>query len=126
MEMIETYDLSYWKGQVIKICSKIDEKILKTTEESRSSISSDSLKLLRDLVDHVSVCCLLHTSDKFYETQYEYIKNGMHFINANAQFELLSSFHKQLEASVSHYVLFGDQAERLMLKYLDKLVKLKI
>lgn len=126
MEMIGTYNLSYWKGQVIKICSEIDEKMLKITEDSRSSISSDSLKLLRDLVDHVSVCCLLRTSDKSYETQYEYIKNGIRFINTNGQFALLSSFHKQLEASVSHYALFGDQAERLMLKYLDKLVKLKV
>lgn len=125
MRMVETYDLNYWKSQVIQICSKIDEKLLMTREESRGSISSDALKCLRDLVDHISACCLLQSENKFYQTQYEYIQNGIRFINKNPKFGFLSSFHKQLEASVSHYTLLGDQAERLMLKYLDKLVILK-
>lgn len=123
--MVETYDLSYWKEQVTKICSRIDEKIPKIHKESRGSISSDLLKNLRDLTEHISVCCFLQSNNKLYETQYEYIQNGIRFINRNPRFGFLSSFHKQLEASVSHYTLLDDQAERLMLKYLDKLVILK-
>ncbi len=123
--MIKAYDLNYWLNEVEKICGEIDKKIEKYPSESRDSISSDLLKHLRDLVEHMAVCCYLKYSREEQQKQYDYIEKGMNFIKGKNKFLCLYNFHSELQASVSHYSLYGDSAERLMLKYITDLVRIK-
>lgn len=124
--MIKAYDLNYWFSEVDNICRDIDKKIREYPLESRDSISSDTLKHLRDLVEHVAVCCFLKDSnEKNQKQQYDYIEKGMDYIKGKSKFSSLYNFHEELRASVSHYSLYGDSAERMMLKYLTNLVSLK-
>ena len=125
MEMIKTYDLNYWQSEVESICSEIDKKIEKYPTESRDSISSDLLKRLRDLVEHISVCCFLKYNQEEQKQQYDYIEKGIGFIKGKSKFFCLYNFYEELRASVSHYSIYGDAAERMMLKYLTNLVELK-
>lgn len=124
--MITEFNKTYWKEKFIEICEKLDSDFSKFPNEDRDALSSTILKRLRDLVNAVSTYFYLEKNkDKFFPTQYEYIQAGISFIKENSKFNWLRAFYKRLEVSVSHYSPLGEQAERLMLSYLDCLFHLK-
>jgi energy-coupling factor transporter ATP-binding protein EcfA2 len=87
-------------------------------------LSQNLLAQLRNLVEGVAVRLQLGTSDAEYD--YPAIGLGMAFVKSRGQYSFLSKFHKMLEASASHYTMDGDGSERLMLKYYEYLLRLRI
>lgn len=123
--MINEFDLDYWLNNLEILCTEFDKKIREITSKTRKSISADLLKRLRDLVEHTAVCCFLKYSSDVPKLEYNCIKKAISFIKGNGKYSCLYNFYEELEVSVSHYSLFGDPAERLMIKYLQELVFLK-
>lgn len=57
---------------------------------------------------------------------YQDIKDGLTNIQSQGRYKDLRKFHSFLQMSVSHYIVSEDSSERLMLKYYEYLLKLKI
>jgi energy-coupling factor transporter ATP-binding protein EcfA2 len=105
----------------------IDEAICQNIASltyQRGLLSQNLLAQLRNLVEGVAVRLQLGTSDAEYD--YPAIGLGMAFVKSRGQYSFLSKFHKMLEASASHYTMDGDGSERLMLKYYEYLLRLRI
>lgn len=105
----------------------IDEAIcqnIASLTDQRGLLSQNLLAQLRNLVEGVAVRLQLGTSDAEYD--YPAIGLGMAFVKSRGQYSFLSKFHKMLEASASHYTMDGDGSERLMLKYYEYLLRLRI
>ena len=92
--------------------------------DQRDLLSQNVLAQLRNLVEGVAVRLQLGSADAEYN--YPAIGLGLAFVKAKGQYSFLSRFHKLLEASASHYTLDGDASERLMLKYYEYLLRIRI
>ena len=90
----------------------------------RDLLSQNVLAQLRNLVEAVAVRLQLGSAEAEYN--YPAIGLGLAFVKAKGQYSFLSRFHKLLEASASHYTLDGDASERLMLKYYEYLLRIRI
>ncbi|MGP7960688.1 ATP-dependent DNA helicase [Sanguibacter sp. A247] len=90
----------------------------------RDLLSQNVLAQLRNLVEGVAVRLQLGSSDAEYN--YPAIGQGLAFIKGKGQYSFLSRFHKFLEASASHYTMDGDASERLMLKYYEYLLRIRM
>lgn len=105
----------------------IDEAIcqnIASLTDQRGLLSQNLLAQLRNLVEGVAVRLQVGTSDAAYD--YPAVGLGMAFVKRMGQYSFLSKFHKMLEASASHYTMDGDGSERLMLKYYEYLLRLRI
>jgi hypothetical protein len=91
------------------------------TEESRGALSQDILKNLRDFVEAISVkaCGEIEYSYTIFQSK---AKN--HTL-VNAKLKFLSTFHRYLQQTVSHYLPDEENSERLMLKYYEYLLRIK-
>ena len=92
--------------------------------DQRDLLSQNVLAQLRNLVEGVAARLQFGTSDAEYN--YPAIGLGLVFIKGKGQYSFLSRFHKLLEASASHYTMDGDASERLMLKYYEYLLRIRI
>jgi len=115
--------------------SKIDDKILeidkvicanirKFDASERGLLSQNLLSQLRNFIDHISL--KIYGSGKDIENTYTNIKKAEIFIKTRGNFRFLSKFHKLLQISVSHYTLDAGNSERLMLKYYEYLLQIKL
>ena len=58
---------------------------------------------------------------------YDTIRVACSYVKAlQGEYRFLSQFHKLLQISVSHYTLDPDSSERLMLKYYEYLLRIRI
>lgn len=101
------------------ICQNID-----SLTGQRGLLSRNILAQLRNLVEGVAVRLQAGSSDVEYD--YPAIGLGLAFVKGKGQYRFLGRFHKLLEASASHYTLDGDTSERLMLKYYEYLLRIRI
>lgn len=125
--MISDFDLEYWKTNIIEISKYLDEQFASFGEKSRISISVETIKRLRDLMDHIGAFIYL-SEDPNYKPKNEFdcIEKGKKYIRSNGtKYCLLDQFSKKLKISVSHYSPFDEGAERLMIGYIEYLVQLK-
>lgn len=91
---------------------------------SRGRMSDAILKHLRDLVEHIAV--KVYSEKKSVEIKYEVIKKSLDNLKTSDEFYFLRKFHSFLRQSASHYTQDVDGAERLMLKYYEYLLQIKI
>lgn len=104
-----------------------DAAICKNIElltDQRDLLSQNILAQLRNLVEGVAV--QLQSGSSYTEFDYEAIGLGLDYVKANGQYRFLRQFHDLLKASVSHYTVDGDNSERLMLKYYEYLLRLRM
>ena len=104
-----------------------DEAICQNIEsltDQRELLSQNVIAQLRNLVEGIAV--RLHSGSSHAEYNYPAIGLGLAYVKARGQFSFLSRFHKLLEASASHYTMDGDASERLMLKYYEYLLRIRI
>lgn len=92
--------------------------------DQRELLSKNVLAQLRNLVEGVAVRLQVGSADADYN--YQAIGLGLAFIKGKGQYRFLSRFHKLLEASASHYTMDGDSSERLMLKYYEYLLRIRM
>lgn len=109
---------------IIEICKAIDRNITELNcPEQRGLLFQNLLSYLRDLVEHVAV--LAQYGDPSREYFYDDIKPAIKYAGSKNGLRFLKSFHKQLQRSVSHYTRNEDVSERLMLKYLEQLFRIR-
>lgn len=123
--MIHEFNFQFWEKDVIDICDWIDATIKRYPAEERETVSTDAIKRLRDLINAVCVCCLLKNKPQTFKNQYDYVVQGLKYVEANKNYKFIYDFYKRSKISLSHYSPFGEEAERLMLRYCENLLHLK-
>ncbi|WP_206064928.1 hypothetical protein [Nocardioides sp. JQ2195] len=101
------------------VCSNIS-----TLANQRDLLSQNVLGQLRNLVEGVAV--LLHTASGDAEHDYAAIEAALAWVKANGRLNFVSKFHALLQPSTSHYTFDEDTSERLMLRYHEYLLRLRI
>lgn len=102
------------------ICRNIDR--FDTTD--RGLLSQNILSQLRNFVEHISL--IAYSNGQSIENSYENIEKANAFVKSRGNLKFLSKFHKLLQITSSHYTLNEENSERLMLKYYEYLLKIKI
>lgn len=107
----------------IKISSNAICKIIGNLKpDERGFFSQNILTKLRTFVEAIAV----KTSGEG-EYSYDIFKNKAEpYIYTRADLQFLRRFHKFLQQTVSHYLPDEERSERLMLKYYEYLLKIKI
>lgn len=91
----------------------------------RALMSLAVLAQLRNLVEGAAV--RIHTGGGDAEYDYDAIQAALAALgSAPKRVQFLHRFHKLLQESVSHYTMDGDTSERLMLKYYEYLIRLRL
>lgn len=121
--MIEHRDLEYWKGEILKYSSKVDEAFLNAKD--RIELTKNLLDGIRNFVS--SVECYVHKSIKkiSFASRYVEIDKSNSFCKETSNLNFLSKFYDNLNASVGHQNFFGEYAERLGIKYISQLILVK-
>ena len=117
-------------SNIIDKISIIDKNIFNNIEliskENRGFPSQNILSELRNLLEHINLFFYERDIAKDVAVTYENIQSANAFVREHGQFRLLSKFHKFLQIVTSHYTPTEENSERLMLKYYEYLLKLKI
>ena len=92
----------------------------------RGKLSKIILAQLRNLVD--SLFFMHYEKDNNVSLEYDWnsITKARDFCYSKAKFKLLYKFYDMLQVSTSHYTLDTNNSERVMLKYFEFLVEIKI
>ena len=90
----------------------------------RGLLSQNILSQLRTLVEHVAL--KIYAAGRDLEITYDNLTKGINHIKMHGQYRVLSKFHFFLQIVASHYTLDPENSERLMLKYYEYLLRLKI
>ncbi len=102
------------------ICSNID----KLDKIDRGLLSQNILSQLRNLIEHISIKTYSRGQD--IEITYTNISKAIDYVKSKGDLNFLYKFHKFLQITASHYTLDEENSERLMLKYYEYLLKIKI
>lgn len=113
---------------------KIDEAILESNkiicrqisrlgESTRGEVSQEVLESLRHFVEHILL--KVYANGKDIEDTQENVKAAVKHAKSNSDLKHLSRFHYFLQVSVSHRALKEQNAERLMLKYYEYLLRIR-
>ncbi|MDD2199559.1 MAG: AAA family ATPase [Bacteroidales bacterium] len=106
----------------------IDDAICRNIEcidfTGRGAVSQDVLKKLRDLIEHIMLKIAIEEID--IENNYNSIKSAIKFVKKQGHLMFLWKFHDCLQKVASHYLLDTENSERVMLKYYEYLLKIKI
>ncbi|MCR8966111.1 AAA family ATPase [Brevibacillus halotolerans] len=114
---------------------KIDEDILVINESickniarfdasERGLLSQNILSQLRNFVESIAV--KIYGAGNDIELIYNNISKALEHIKSKGRYRFLSKFHNLLQISASHYTLDEGKSERLMLKYYEYLLKIKV
>lgn len=122
--MIEHRDENYWRSEIFKYDKKISEII--DNNINRVEISENILIGLRDFVTSVECFIAKIVNNKKYLNRYVEIDSANNYCKSNSNLNFLSEFYDNLNASVGHQTFIGEYAERLSIKYIHKLIEIKI
>ncbi len=103
----------------------IFESIEQMTDYNRGFLSEHILKSLRDLIEHTAIKILSYSKGYELELKHANTDEAINFIKNKGQYRFLAKFHRFVQNSVGHRTPTNDNAERLMLKYYEYLLRLK-
>ena len=103
----------------------IFECIEQMTDYNRGFLSEHILKSLRDLIEHTAIKIFSYTQGVELELKHKNTEDAVSYIKNNGKYKFLAKFHRFVQNSVGHRTPTNDNAERLMLKYYEHLLKLK-
>lgn len=103
------------------ICKNID----KFDDSERGLLSQNILAQLRNFVEYIAGKVYSRGVD-IDPNNYEKKKEAWEYIKTQGNLRFLSKFHAMLQKSVSHYTIDEGGSERLMLKYYEYLLKIKV
>lgn len=111
---------------ILEICDNISNNIEKLNDDV-GLLSQNILSQLRNLVEAViSKVYIIDYSLGDIDVSYDKtITPGLKYIKSEFKYKELQEFHNSIKISVSHYTLDDNNAERLFLKYLENLIKLR-
>lgn len=104
------------------ICNNIS--LLRDT--NRGLLSQNILGHLRDFIEHISLRIYSDSIKQELEVTYINIQKANKHIKSHAHYKFIADFHKFVSISASHYIQEPEISERLMLKYYEYLLKLKM
>lgn len=115
---------------------KIDKAILDTDKvicrnisifdaSERGLLSQNILSQLRNFVEYIADKIYANGAD-IEPNNYDVNVDALKYLQTRGNLRFLYRFHELLQKSVSHYTLDEDASERLMLKYYEYLLKIKI
>lgn len=115
---------------------KIDKAIIDTSDvicdnisrfdsTERGLLSQNILGHIRNFVEYVAIKAFSKGSD-VNPNDYNINIAALKYIQQHGDLRFLHNFHEMLQKSVSHYTLDKDGSERLMLKYYEHLLKIKL
>lgn len=110
--------------EILNIDKVISTNIDRFDTSERGLLSQNILSQLRNFVDHISLKA--YSSGKDIDNSYENIKQAESFVKTRGELRFLSNFHKLLQKTISHYTPDEENSERLMLKYYEYLLKIKL
>lgn len=103
------------------ICKNIDH----FDSSERGLLSQNILAQLRNLVEYIAKKIYAKGND--IDPNDDSLRTkATNYIKSNGQYRFLSQFHSLLQKSASHYTIDEDGSERLMLKYYEYLLRIKI
>lgn len=103
----------------------ICKNISKFDDTERGLLSQNILAQLRDFVEYIAEKIYAKGMD-IDPNSYEKKKEAWEYIKIQGNLRFLSKFHSMLQKSVSHYTIDEGGSERLMLKYYEYLLKIKV
>lgn len=103
------------------ICDNIDDLVFK----SRDKVAQNMLSYFRNLVEHIAIKIYLDTYPNT-TVQRSTTGEAIEHLKTSNEFYFLRQFHGFLQDSRSHYTPDNDGAERLVLKYYEYLLQIKI
>lgn len=109
---------------ILTVNKAICDNIEALAPDHRGLLSQNILSQLRTLVEHVAL--KIYSAGRDLDVTYDNIKIGISHIKKHGQYRVLSKFHYFLQIVASHYTLDSENSERLMLKYYEYLLRLKI
>lgn len=109
---------------ILKIDKVVCDNITKFEITERGLLSQNILSQLRNFVEHVSLKAYSRGSD--IDDSYENITKANAYVETRGELRFLTKFHQFLQITASHYTLDEENSERLMLKYYEYLLKIKL
>lgn len=103
------------------ICDNISQ--LKFSD--RGLLSQNILSQIRNFVEYIAIKAYT-TNQDINPNDYKLHVKALEEVQRRGNLRFLYSFHEMLQKSVSHYTIDKDGSERLMLKYYEYLLKIKI
>ena len=110
--------------QILNIDKVICRHISNLSNSTRGEITQDILSQLRHFVEHIMLKIYANGSD--IEDTQDNVKLAVKYAKSEDFLRHLSRFHHFLQVSVSHRTLEEENSERLMLKYYEYLLRIKI
>lgn len=103
----------------------ICDNISRLSPADRGLLSQNILSQIRNFVEYIAIKVYSNEQDV---NPHDYRLNvaALKDIQRRGDLRFLYKFHKMLQKSVSHYTLDRDGSERLMLKYYEYLLKIKL
>lgn len=103
----------------------ICKNISRFDESERGLLSQNILSQLRNFVEYIAQKIYGNGTD-INPNDYENKKSAWEYIKTQGKYNFLYKLHHLLQKSVSHYTLDENSSERLMLKYYEYLLQIKI
>ena len=110
---------------ILDISCVIDKNISRFDSRDRGLLSQNILAQLRNFVEYIAEKIYANGKD-IEPNDYGMKQESLKYIQLRGEFRFLRRFHDLLQKSVSHYTLDEGGSERLMLKYYEYLLKIKI
>lgn len=111
--------------EINNIDNLIFQSIEQMTDYNRGFLSEHILKSLRDLIEYTAIKILSNSKGYELELNYDNTEEAVKYIKNIGQYKFLTKFHRFVQNSVGHRTPTNDNAERLMLKYYEYLLRLK-
>ena len=110
--------------QIYTIDKVICRHIAEANGDTRGIASQDILAQLRNFVEHIMLKIYAKGND--IQDDYEILCKGIAYVEGQGQLKDITRFHDFLQIVASHYTMDEENSERLMLKYYEYLLKLRI
>ncbi|MBL6446723.1 AAA family ATPase [Fulvivirga sp. 29W222] len=110
--------------QIEAIGKVINTNIEKQNLLGRGLASQNVIAQLRNFVEHIAL--KVYSSGGEIDNSYENIQTALAHIKTKGQLKFLDRFHRLLQITASHYTLDEENSERLMIKYYEYLLRIRI
>lgn len=110
-------------AEIININKVICANINKQTILGRGLTSQNVISQLRNFVEHIALKEYSNGND--IDNSYENIQKALAYIKKKGQLKFLQRFHKLLQITASHFTPDEENSERLMIKYIEYLIRIK-
>lgn len=121
--------LDFWVDEFLSNSKQIEEYIEDAMNKDRLAASKSIINILRNYLESINCVLTIKSNYKFKDaSKHQTVNNeSLSYIRQNRQkFLELCEMHDLIDKASSHEsVLVGDYAERLMLHYIPKLIKIK-